>query len=242
MRAGALLLDRDTKGSVRVRAGAKAGSRIQVWSKPGSYDRYRGVIRLRSTKSGIDAINETQLDLYLRGRRPGRDAGDLAGRGAPGPGDRRPELRRPPAPPEDRLLGRLRRRAVPGLPGLARRAGGVDEGDRRYGRAGPAERDVVRQHAVPLDRRRGDRGQRERVHERGSGRSSPAPCRTCGARPTGRPTARPTTPPLRTRPGRRRPTRSSSCRRSSAPTRGRTSARWPASTSRTSGCRAGSSA
>jgi SpoIID/LytB domain protein len=65
--AGALLLDRDTKGSIRVRAGTKAGARIQVWSKPGSFDRYRGVIRLRSTKSGIDAINETQLDLYLRG-------------------------------------------------------------------------------------------------------------------------------------------------------------------------------
>ena len=65
--AGALLLDRATKGSIRVRAGAKAGSRIQVWSKPGTYDRYRGVIRLRATKSGIDAINETQLDLYLRG-------------------------------------------------------------------------------------------------------------------------------------------------------------------------------
>ena len=65
--AGALLLDHPSAGSVRVRAGAKAGARIQVFSKPGAYDRYRGVIRLRSTKSGIDAINETQLDLYLRG-------------------------------------------------------------------------------------------------------------------------------------------------------------------------------
>ena len=44
-----------------------AAARIQVWSKPGAYDRYRGVIRLRSTASGIDAINETGLDLYLRG-------------------------------------------------------------------------------------------------------------------------------------------------------------------------------
>ena len=36
----------------------------------------------------------------------------------------------------------------------------------RHGRAGRAERDVDRQHAVPLDRRRRHRGQRERVHER----------------------------------------------------------------------------
>jgi SpoIID/LytB domain protein len=64
---GGLLLDRRSAGSVRVRAGTTAGARIQVWSRPGRYDRYRGTIRLRSTKSGIDAINETQLDLYLRG-------------------------------------------------------------------------------------------------------------------------------------------------------------------------------
>ena len=34
---------------------------------PAPYDRYRGVIRLRATSLGVDAINETQLDLYLRG-------------------------------------------------------------------------------------------------------------------------------------------------------------------------------
>ncbi len=65
--AGKLLLDRMAGTTVRVRAGAVAGGRVQVWSKPGSYDRYRGTIRLRSTASGIDAINETELDLYLRG-------------------------------------------------------------------------------------------------------------------------------------------------------------------------------
>ncbi len=65
--SGGLLLDQATKGSLRVRAGGAVGARIQVWSKPSSYDRYRGVIRLRATASGIDAINETQLDLYLRG-------------------------------------------------------------------------------------------------------------------------------------------------------------------------------
>ena len=44
------------------------------------------------------------------------------------------------------------------------------------------QRDVDRQHAVPLDRRRGDRGQRERVHERRLARSSPVRCRTCAGR------------------------------------------------------------
>lgn len=65
--AGRLLLDRTTAGSLRVRAGATAAGRIQVWSKPGFYDTYRGAIRLRSTSAGVNAINETQLDLYLRG-------------------------------------------------------------------------------------------------------------------------------------------------------------------------------
>jgi len=65
--SGALLLDRATKGSLRVRSGGASGARIQVWSKPSAYDRYRGVIRLHATAAGIDAINETQLDLYLRG-------------------------------------------------------------------------------------------------------------------------------------------------------------------------------
>ena len=65
--AGTVLLNQTTKGSLRVRPANVAGGTIQVWSKPGSFDRYRGVIRLRSTASGIDAINETELDLYLRG-------------------------------------------------------------------------------------------------------------------------------------------------------------------------------
>lgn len=65
--AGKLLLDQQTKSSLRVRAANVAAARIQVWSKPGSYDRYRGAIRIRATASGIDVINETELDLYLRG-------------------------------------------------------------------------------------------------------------------------------------------------------------------------------
>jgi stage II sporulation protein D len=63
----ALLLNRYVGTTVRIRAGATSTARIQVWSKPSAYDRYRGVIRLRATSLGVDAINETQLDLYLRG-------------------------------------------------------------------------------------------------------------------------------------------------------------------------------
>jgi len=65
--AGVLLLDRVVGWSLRVRAGPAAAARIQVWSKPSVYDRYRGVIRLRATSAGIDVVNEIQLDLYLRG-------------------------------------------------------------------------------------------------------------------------------------------------------------------------------
>jgi SpoIID/LytB domain protein len=65
--SGATLLARTTKGSLRIRAGTAGAARIQVWSKPSAYDRYRGVIRLHATASGIDVINEVALDTYLRG-------------------------------------------------------------------------------------------------------------------------------------------------------------------------------
>jgi stage II sporulation protein D len=64
---GRVLLSQVTRGSLRVRAANVAAAAVQVWSRPGTFDRYRGVVRLRSTASGIDAINETELDLYLRG-------------------------------------------------------------------------------------------------------------------------------------------------------------------------------
>jgi stage II sporulation protein D len=64
---GGVLLDRAAPGDLRVRAGATSTGGIQVWAKPGRHDTYRGVIRLRSTSAGVDAVNETELDLYLRG-------------------------------------------------------------------------------------------------------------------------------------------------------------------------------
>jgi stage II sporulation protein D len=63
---GTVLLDRTTGTSFRVRPAMSSG-RIQVWSKPSAYDTYRGVIRVMRTTTGLQAINEVGLDLYLRG-------------------------------------------------------------------------------------------------------------------------------------------------------------------------------
>jgi SpoIID/LytB domain protein len=66
--AGAVLLDAPAKSQVVVRAGGAHG-RLQLWSKPGTYDTYRGVLRLRpsSTKSVVNVVNDLTLELYLRG-------------------------------------------------------------------------------------------------------------------------------------------------------------------------------
>lgn len=63
---GTTLLNQVTGAMVVVRPSAAAG-RIQVWSKPGAYDTYRGVIRLLASGAGVDVVNETTLDLYLLG-------------------------------------------------------------------------------------------------------------------------------------------------------------------------------
>ena len=63
---GTVLLERPTAGDLRLRSGTADG-RIQVWSRPGYFDTYRGTIRLRATGSSVMAINEVALDLYLPG-------------------------------------------------------------------------------------------------------------------------------------------------------------------------------
>ncbi|MGH2464222.1 MAG: SpoIID/LytB domain-containing protein [Candidatus Limnocylindrales bacterium] len=55
---------------LRLRSGADPG-RIEVDTKPVADDTYRGVIRLLGSSSGVSAINEVGLDLYLRGVVPG---------------------------------------------------------------------------------------------------------------------------------------------------------------------------
>ncbi len=156
-------------------------------------------------------------------RGPGRDAIDLAGRGAPGPGHRRPFVRGPPAAPGDLVLRCPRRLELAGLPGHRGREGlDVGRGD-GHGRRGPPEGLGDRQRDVPLDRWWRHRGQRERVHERVRRRSWRARSATCAAAPTGAPMGRPTTPRPRTRRGRPRPTPGRPCRRCSRPTAARTS-------------------
>ncbi|HLY12861.1 MAG TPA: SpoIID/LytB domain-containing protein, partial [Candidatus Limnocylindrales bacterium] len=51
---------------IRLRSGADPG-RIEVDTKPVADDTYRGVIRVLGTSSGVIAVNEVGLDLYLRG-------------------------------------------------------------------------------------------------------------------------------------------------------------------------------
>ena len=97
-------------------------------------------------------------------RRPGRDGCDLADRRARGADHRRALIRRA-SPAARRVL--LRHRRHGGGPGLSRSEG--REGDHQRhraddGRRRPAQRLVDRQYPLPLDRGRGDREQRERLH------------------------------------------------------------------------------
>ena len=116
-------------------------------------------------------------------RGPGRDARLLAGGRAPGAGRRRALLRRPATPAGRVLLRHRRRQPRPGLSRLARREDGVERGGRRDRQARAQERVVDREHALPLVRRRRDRGQRERLHladRRPGRRAGELPARLAG--------------------------------------------------------------
>lgn len=65
--AGATLRDVATTG-FRMRPAA-GGTLLQVWSRPSSYDQYRGVLRVRldTTAPTLNVINELPLEAYLRG-------------------------------------------------------------------------------------------------------------------------------------------------------------------------------
>jgi len=64
---GATLRDVVTTG-FRMRPAASA-TLLQVWSRPSSYDQYRGVLRVRldTTAPTLNVINELPLEAYLRG-------------------------------------------------------------------------------------------------------------------------------------------------------------------------------
>jgi stage II sporulation protein D len=40
---------------------------LQVWSRPSSYDQYRGVLRVITSGAKLDVVNELPLETYLRG-------------------------------------------------------------------------------------------------------------------------------------------------------------------------------
>ena len=65
---GTVLHDAVSTGSFRIRPAAEA-SRLQLDSKPSTYDRYRGVLRViaGTTAPTVLVINELTLDTYLRG-------------------------------------------------------------------------------------------------------------------------------------------------------------------------------
>jgi SpoIID/LytB domain protein len=65
---GALLYDGPKPTTLIVR-GAASASRLQLWSKPTTYDQYRGVLRViaSSTSTAISVVNDVRLELYLRG-------------------------------------------------------------------------------------------------------------------------------------------------------------------------------
>jgi stage II sporulation protein D len=63
---GTVLHDGATTARFRIRPAADA-TRIQVYSKPSSYDRYRGIIRVYSSGSVVDVVNELPIETYLRG-------------------------------------------------------------------------------------------------------------------------------------------------------------------------------
>jgi stage II sporulation protein D len=63
------ILHNAAKPSTLVIRGATASSRLQLYSKPTSYDRYRGVLRVLTSAVAptVTVVNELRLEVYLRG-------------------------------------------------------------------------------------------------------------------------------------------------------------------------------
>ena len=225
--SGAVLHDAPKPASVVVRSAA-AGGLLQLWSKPSSYDRFRGVLRIiaSSTTPTVNVADELPLETYLRGVVP---------------------VEMPSTWPTQALKAQAiasrsyaARRLRPGVSyydvtddtssqvyhgALGEKA--ADERDhRRDGGRRPAQPERRhRQHAVPFDRRRRDREQRERlrvVDRREGGGPGRA---TCAARAIAPRTAAPTTRHPRMRRGPPGRTPWPSCRPGSPPTPGPTSGR-----------------
>ncbi|MEP6637867.1 MAG: SpoIID/LytB domain-containing protein [Chloroflexota bacterium] len=65
---GTVLHDAAKPTSVVLR-GAAGGTRFQLWSKPGTYDQYRGLLRIRASSSAstVTVVDDLPLESYLRG-------------------------------------------------------------------------------------------------------------------------------------------------------------------------------
>ena len=146
--------------------GTTATTRLQLWSKPGAYDEYRGLLRITASSTAplSSVVNDVPLETYVRGVVPA-EMGSTSPRAAL---EAQTIAARSYAARRLRpacLL--LRRRRHGRRPGLSRSEGrdGDHERDRPGdGRGRAAQRFVDRQHPLPLDRRRRDREQRERLH------------------------------------------------------------------------------
>ena len=84
-----------------------------------------------TTAPTVSVVNDLPLEHLPARRRAGRDAVDLAGRGAAGPGHRRALVRRAQAATRRLVLRQSRRHAVAGLPRRAGRTAGDRRRDRR---------------------------------------------------------------------------------------------------------------
>ena len=162
--AGAKLLSVAVKKSFVIRS-TDPGGRLQLFSKPTTYDQYRGTLRVvpRSTPT-VSVANRLALELYLRGVVPAEMPSTWPDGGAPGAGHRVALVCRPEAATRRLLLRHGRRLALAGLPRLEGRARDDERRDRGDREPGPAQGRDRRQHDVPLGGRRRDREQRERVH------------------------------------------------------------------------------
>ena len=66
--AGAVLYS-GAKPSSLVLRGTASNGRLQLWSKPSTYDQYRGILRIRTSAVNptVTVVNELPLETYLRG-------------------------------------------------------------------------------------------------------------------------------------------------------------------------------
>ena len=143
---------------------------------------YRGFLRIRLTTT-IRVIDDLGLDAYLRGVVPAEMPSTLAGRGAQGPGDRRPLVRRLPAPPVDRPFDLYDDTRSQVYRGVEAETAAPNAAIAATAGSRPEERRGGRERALPLDAAAAATENNENVFvvaDRGDRRGHRS--RTCGGR------------------------------------------------------------